>query len=104
MAIPKTIWFLWLQGLDNAPLVVQKCYESWLKHNPYWTITFLDETNIRDFVSLPDVQITRQSLSDVLRINLLAKYGGIWVDATCYCVKPLDLWIDQYTTQGFFAF
>ena len=101
---PKTIWFLWLQGLDNAPLVVQKCYGSWLKHNPGWDIIFLDESNLANYISLKPLQITQQALSDILRINLLAKYGGIWVDATCFCNQPLDEWLYNYITSGFFAF
>lgn len=28
------IWFCWFQRLDNAPLIVKKCYES-LKKNLY---------------------------------------------------------------------
>lgn len=102
--IPKTIWFLWLQGLDQAPVVVQKCYESWLKHNPDWNIVLLNEDTIQEYIPLNPRQITHQALSDILRINLLAKYGGIWIDATCFCVKPLDEWIYNYLNSGFFVF
>ena len=45
-----------------------------------------------------------QALSDIVRINLLADYGGVWVDATCVCVKPLNIWLPQLMNQGFFAF
>ncbi|MDB5137632.1 MAG: Capsular polysaccharide synthesis protein [Mucilaginibacter sp.] len=102
--IPKTIWFLWLQGLDKAPVVVQKCYASWLKHNPGWNVIFLDEKNLTDYISLKPRQTTRQALSDILRINLLAKHGGLWVDATCFCTKPLDDWLYNNMVSGFFAF
>lgn len=40
MTIPKKIWFLWYQGLSEAPLVVKKCYESWKKYNPDWEVIF----------------------------------------------------------------
>jgi hypothetical protein len=102
--LPKTIWFLWLQGLENAPLVVQKCYASWLKHNPGWKIIFLDEANLPNYISLKPRQVTQQAFSDILRISLLAKYGGIWVDATCFCMQPLDEWLYRYMDTGFFAF
>ena len=45
-----------------------------------------------------------QARADVIRINLLAEYGGVWADASCFCHKPLDAWIDEYTKSGFFAF
>lgn len=106
--LPKIIWFLWLQGLGKAPLVVKECYESWLKHNPDWQLILLDENNISNHIDLPDYSrknnITKQAYSDILRINLLAKYGGVWADATCFCVKPLDEWLPEYITTGFFAF
>jgi mannosyltransferase OCH1-like enzyme len=100
----KTIWFLWLQGLDSAPSIVKKCYESWVKYNPGWNVAFLDESNIADYTLLKPMPVTRQALSDIIRINLLAKHGGVWVDATCFCTTPLDNWLDKYMAQGFFAF
>jgi capsular polysaccharide synthesis protein len=102
--LPKIIWFLWLQGLDASPFVVRKCYSSWLKHNPGWQVNLLDANNTDQYITLEKTDVTRQALSDVLRINLLAKYGGIWVDATCYCTRPVDEWLPKYFTTGFFAF
>jgi len=101
---PKKIWFLWLQGLDDAPLIIKKCYDSWLRHNPGWQIIFLHEGNIAEHIDLPARRVTNQAFSDILRINLLAKHGGVWVDATCFCTKPLDEWLYDYTQSGFFAF
>jgi hypothetical protein len=103
-SLPKTIWFLWLQGLNDAPWVVRKCYESWLKHNPGWDIIFLNEDNLGEYSAIKRTGITPQAFSDILRINLLQQHGGIWVDATCFCTKPLDEWITDYITFGFFAF
>lgn len=84
--------------------MVQKCYASWLKHNPGWEVVFLDESNLTDCISLKPRQVTKQALSDILRVNLLAKYGGIWVDATCFCIAPLDEWLYFYMSSGCFAF
>lgn len=102
--LPKKIWFLWLQGLDNAPLVVKKCYDSWVKHNPDWELILLDEQSIGEYIPAFKDGVTKQALSDILRINLLAKHGGIWVDATCFCMKPLDEWLYDNMQSGFFAF
>jgi len=102
--LPKKIWFLWLQGLDDAPLVVRKCYESWIKHNLDWELMLLDEQSIGEYIPELPAGITKQALSDILRINLLAKHGGVWVDATCFCMKPLDEWLYDNMQSGFFAF
>ncbi len=107
--IPKTIWMMWLQGLDNAPYIVQKCYASWKKLNPDWDIVFLDESNYRDYVDIQktldtDNKIEVQAKANLIRIQLLAKYGGVWIDATCFCLTPLDDWLQDHAQSGFFAF
>ena len=107
--IPKTIWMMWLQGLDNAPYIVQKCYASWQKLNPDWNIVFLDESNYRDYVDIQktldtDNKIEVQAKANLIRIQLLAKYGGVWIDATCFCLAPLDDWLQEHASAGFFAF
>jgi hypothetical protein len=109
MTIPKKIWFLWYQGLTDAPLVVKKCYESWQKYNPEWEVIFLDEHNLKDYIipKLPAEklnQLSKNHQSDLLRVELLSKYGGVWVDATCLCQVPLDDWLEEYNQAGFFAF
>lgn len=107
--IPKTIWMMWLQGLDNAPYVVQKCYDSWKRLNPGWDVVFLDETNYRDYVDIQavldtDNKIEIQARANLIRIHLLAAYGGVWADATCLCRVPLDDWLEKHARAGFFAF
>jgi len=102
--LPKIIWFLWLQGLDNAPIEVKKCYDSWVLNNPGWQVNFIDANNISQYVTLPGWPIADYVASELLRIDLLAQYGGVWADATCYCVRPVDEWLPEYMTAGFFAF
>lgn len=41
--------------------------------------------------------------SDIIRINLISRYGGVWADATLWCNKPLNQWISPHIKQGFFA-
>ena len=35
-----------------------------------------------------------QHKSDMIRAFLLLKFGGIWVDASVLCLKPLSQWLD----------
>ena len=107
--VPRRIWILWLQGLSEAPFIVKKCVDSWVKENPEWEVVVLDSSNLNQYISLdlPNQSLKQLSLnhrSDLIRVQLLSKYGGVWADATAFCVKPLDDWIDDYTNSGFFAF
>jgi hypothetical protein len=108
--LPRTIWILWLQGFARAPSLVRRCLDSWRTYHPQWQIVELDDTNLRDWLDLDAIvnphrqDVTRQVLSDVIRINLLAEYGGVWVDATTLCSRPLDHWVFDCVGNGFFAF
>lgn len=89
----NVIWICWLQGLDLAPFLVQKCIESIRRNLPNKKIVLLTEKNYREYVSFPDFieekidsgVITKTHFSDLLRIELLTKYGGTWIDATVFC-------------------
>ena len=107
--MPRTIWFLWFQGLAHAPQVVRMCYESWVAANPSWTVTFLDESSLPNFASINyaagNIAKLRPShRADLLRLDLLTHHGGVWADASCFCVQPLDQWLAPNTESGFFAF
>jgi hypothetical protein len=108
-SLPKIIWILWLQGIDKAPYVVQRCHESWVKLNPGWQVIFLDERLLANVGSMDYTTgevsgISRRHAADMLRLDLLANHGGVWIDATCFCMRPLDEWLLSKMESGFFAF
>ena len=88
----KIIWVCWWQGEDNAPEIVKICLKSIRKHCGQYEVILLDKDNYKQFVELPDFIIdklknkiiTITHFSDILRMALLKKYGGIWVDSTMY--------------------
>jgi hypothetical protein len=107
--IPRKIWLLWYQGVSEAPFIVRKCIDSWIRENPTWDVIVLDSDNLNKYVNidLPENIADNLSLahkSDLDRLALLSKHGGIWADATTFCTKPLDGWIDDYSESGFFVF
>ena len=102
----KNIFIFWNTGFENAPLIVKKCLESWKKYNKEWNIIELDNTNLDKWIdtSILSNNIDITAKSDIIRILLLTSYGGLWVDATLYCTKPLSKWLNKYITNGFWAF
>lgn len=106
--LPKKLWIFWAQGWESAPALVQTCRDSWVKYNPDWDIVFLSDKNLADYVdlgySLEGREITTTGYSNLVRLHLLSKYGGVWADATCFCSAPLDHWLPQLMQSGFFAF
>lgn len=109
--LPKIIWSLWLQGWDEASEIVRSCITSWKRLNPEWDIRLLTREHVHrllfptsPFARLVDLDLPPEALSDVVRLELLARFGGVWADATTYCLIPLDGWLGPAVTQGFFAF
>jgi hypothetical protein len=84
------IWICWFQGIDNAPALVKKCYESVKKYMPEKNIHVITSDNMFQYVDFPDYIIEKwhkgiisnTHLSDILRLELLIRYGGLWLDAT----------------------
>lgn len=109
--IPRKIWMLWLQGWKNAPEIVRICRRTWELHNPTWQIEAITQESLAEFIDIDPIlpsevvaRIPPEALSDVIRICLLKKHGGVWVDGTVYCSKPLDTWLPECHPEGFFAF
>jgi hypothetical protein len=108
--LPKIIWLLWLQGWDDAPLVVRACRRSWESRNPEWAIHSLDLSTLMHFLPTDIVERVlsqpkeAEALSDQIRLELLHLYGGVWADATSMCATPLDDWLAEAMPNGFFAF
>ena len=95
----KIIWFFWMQGLQEAPESVRYSYQSWLKLNPDYQLIILTEKNVREYfpfwdaLKLPSLCLKIAHKADFLRTFLVYAYGGIWVDATSFCFKPLADWL-----------
>ena len=115
---PKVIWWCWLQGLDEAPQIVKACFNS-LKQLTGYSLVIIDNSNWREYVELPGYiakkwekkQIPPALFSDLLRLELLIKYGGTWIDSTVLFTSNVndnhndnflnaDLFLFQYTKQG----
>jgi len=90
--VPRTLWMYWHQGWRHAPDLVTRCAATWRAHNPTWEIRLLDAETIAETVRLPRatraLALPLPALSDVTRICLLRKYGGVWADATLWCMRP----------------
>ena len=105
--VPKKIFIYWSQGWESAPELSKRCKTSWVKHNPDWKVIALDDQNLSNYISIDErlkTHINKTAFSDIVRVNILARYGGVWVDATNYCTKPLNNWLPPLMQSGFFAF
>lgn len=90
------VWICWFQGMDNAPNLVKKCYTSVKDNLINKDIVLITSDNLEQYVQFPDYIIdkwkagiiTHTHLTDLLRLELLIRYGGLWLDATVFCTSP----------------
>lgn len=86
------IWVCWWQGLDNAPEIVKTCVESIKRNSGKYEVLIITDENYKQYVKFPDWLeekrkhgiISKTIYSDLLRLNLLSTYGGIWIDSTFF--------------------
>jgi mannosyltransferase OCH1-like enzyme len=93
-SIPKQIWTFW--DSENIPEIVKQCVDTWKKHNPDYKITIVNKSNLStylpevDFSKIKHIEDSATRFSDMVRIHLLDKYGGIWSDSSVICLKSYD--------------
>ena len=110
LGVPKIIWMYWDQGRDKAPEMVRICLDSWISRNPGWDVRILDRgswsahVDHRSMASPEREDLGIPLWTDILRFNLLAEHGGIWIDASCLCAWSLDRWLPQVSGEGLLMF
>lgn len=110
------IWTMWLQGIDKMPPIVRLCNLSVEKHRGNATHIILTQENILDYIDIPefilekwkDGVINNAHFSDYVRVSILDKYGGIWLDSTVLLVAPFPEYVfndfAQYHAKGLNSF
>lgn len=102
--IPKVIHYCWF-GKKAMPADAKKCIDSWKRYLPDYEIREWNEDNY----DLDKYKYVRQAynnkkyayVTDVVRLDVLYDYGGIYMDTDVEVLKSLDPLL-QY--QGFSGF
>ncbi|HPE60198.1 MAG: hypothetical protein KDI15_07200 [Thiothrix sp.] len=108
MNLPRIIWIYWDQGSTRLPFVVGHCVASWRARHPDWEVRLLERSQLSQWITVQDIEprpdMPVQLFTDLVRLRLLRAHGGVWADATLFCVQPLPAWLPPRLQQGFFAF
>lgn len=104
----QNIWICWLQGEESAPQLVKNCIDSVRRNSNGHEVVIITKDNFKEYVDIPDYIlekyekgiISHAHFSDIMRMSLICKHGGIWIDATVFCNKTLP---DKIFNQLFFT-
>ena len=104
----KTIWTYWEQGRKNIPPFSKLCVKTWKQKNPNHRVIIVDKYNVYEYLDKKDLPPNWEKIekvqhkSDFVRIALLAKYGGIWMDLCIICIKPINsVFTQTKSLEGF---
>lgn len=90
--IPKIIWTYW-DG-ENIPKFVNNCIRTFADQNKDYQVHVLNKITIKEYLgNLPlELEFSLIHKTDYIRLALLSKYGGIYIDAATVLTESLD-WI-----------
>ena len=89
------IFWCWLDGEENAPKLSKACLVSIRKKCKKHEIIVITKNNLNQFISLPlyilnkfkNKFISPAHFCDLIRLELLIKYGGTWIDSSVLLTK-----------------
>lgn len=106
----RIIWVCWWQGTDNMPELVKMCFDQLNKivDKNKFEIKLVTLENYQSLVDFPKYiidkfennTITMTTMSDLLRFNLLCKYGGYWLDSTVFFTDSIP---NEYYEKEFYC-
>jgi hypothetical protein len=100
MSVPKIIHQIWI-GPKPAPT---KLMDTWKEKNPHFEyIRWNEEEFIKRSMKFKcqskiDEMEEYCGKTDIMRWEILYKYGGIYIDADSFCVEPID---DEFCKKSF---
>jgi mannosyltransferase OCH1-like enzyme len=90
--VPRILHQIWL-GDRPLPDEFAGYRETWQQHHPGWKHRFWAEENLPSDLRRPEVYERLRvpaERSDILRLEVLWRFGGVYVDTDFECLRPLD--------------
>ena len=103
----KILWGFWNSGREAMPGFCQFAVGTWQARHPDWEVVIMSNANFREYVSPAELPTTFESLkvqhqSDILRLSVLSRYGGAYLDVSTIVFKSFDdIWAQAKPHQLF---
>jgi len=89
--IPRVIHRIWL-GSNPMPDDFERYGETWREHHPRWEMRLWTDADLPSFGSQEALGRSRSQgeRSDLLRYELLLRFGGVYVDTDMECLRSIE--------------
>lgn len=107
----KNIWMFWDKPGQFRDSLSEMCYNSWVKNYPDYSVNIVDRETIKELID-PDMlnpliknihsagySKPMAATSDLIRVLLLHKFGGIYVDVDVLSIRRAP----EYLLENDFA-
>ena len=100
------IWMMWYQGIEKAPPIVLSCIQSVMENRANHPVIIITKNNLKKYIKLPyyifkkfkEGMFDITHFSDIIRMALLHKYGGYWIDSTYLITAPIKNYNTSFYT------
>ncbi|MEP7242008.1 MAG: capsular polysaccharide synthesis protein [Devosia sp.] len=95
------VWQFWAQGWEGAPPIVRSCVESVRANTSGRQHVLLSVDTLKDYLDFSPEAVARfqfwswTKVANLVRLMLLEKYGGTWIDATVFLAAPLPRYVED---------
>eukprot|EP00959_Pyramimonas_sp_CCMP1952_P196646 4111784-Pyramimonas_sp.AAC.1 len=72
------------------------CVDTWQRHNPHWDVRVLELNTVHEYLSEAELpnrfseMTSHQAASDAVRLGVLCRYGGVYMDVSIIMMSSLD--------------
>lgn len=112
--IPRILWTYW--NSERPPAMIRACFENWRRHAEGFELRILDDRSLSRWAPERPPGLAGAGAvktADWLRLELLRRYGGIWLDASSLLTRSpawalaeqarsgsefVGYWLKRYTT------
>lgn len=95
--IPKMLHAVWIGDDSKMPV---KCLDTWRNKNPDYDLHIWGNGHLQHYPWQNQKQIDQMmdkhdyaGVADLMRYEILYRFGGIAIDADSYCMRPLEDWL-----------
>ena len=105
---PNHIFTFW-EPIDKIPGYINLSIETWKKYLPEYKLVILNYSNLKYFLSYSMIYkivnkgMMLMSQADAIRIAVLLKYGGIWMDPDTIITNSYFLQMFKGVNLGMYA-
>ena len=108
--VQNICWSYWESSSSPKPEIISFCERSWKSNGGFDDIKLLTPLTLPDYLGERDLPSHFEHMPPVkkanaIRLALLSKYGGYWLDAGVAVSSGVEDWVsEKLSEEGFFAF